>query len=130
MLAGATKLRQGGSLDILSRRVVELVFPGPLEAGLDTAVPPQSLDGVANLRREDVTLDLCRLHEDGLDVVLHPRVRQWQLERLHGLENDAHRLYCVAEDDLLERFPLVARVTALVDELHLLQDGRLLGFTS
>lgn len=119
-----------GGLDILSRRVVELVFPGPLEAGLDTAIPPESLNGIANLRREDVALDLCRLHEDGLDVVLHPRVRQWELERLHGFENDAHRLDCVAEDDLLEGFPLVARVAALVDELHLLQDGRLPGFTS
>lgn len=63
-------------------------------------------------------------------MVFHPGIRQRQLQRLHSLKDDAHRLDRVAEDDLLERFSLVARVTAFVDELHLLKDRRLSGFTS
>jgi hypothetical protein len=62
-------------------------------------------------------------------VVLGALVVEWQLERLHGLKDDAHRLDGVAEDDLLERLALIARVPALVDELHLLEDGRLSGLS-
>lgn len=63
-------------------------------------------------------------------MVLGTLVSQGQLERLHGLEDDAHGLDGVAEDDLLEGLALVPGVAALVDELHLLQDGRLAGLTS
>lgn len=111
-------------------RVVELVLARALEALLHAGILPQDRDGVANLRGQAVALDLRRLHEDGLDVVLGALVVERQLQRLHGLEDDAHRLDRVAEDDLLERLALVARVAALVDELHLLENCRLAGFTS
>ena len=62
-------------------------------------------------------------------MVFGALVVERQLERLHGLKDDAHRLHRVAEDDLLERLALVARVSTLVDELHLLENGRLSGFT-
>lgn len=110
-------------------RVVELVLARALEALLHAGILPQDGDGVANLRGQAVALDLRRLHEDGLDVVLGALVVERQLQRLHGFEDDAHRLDRVAEDDLLKRLPLVARVAALVDELHLLEDCRLAGFT-
>jgi hypothetical protein len=116
-------------VNLLSCGIVQLVLPGALEAVLDTNILPKRLDGVANLRRQVVTLDLLWLHEDSLDVVFGALVVEWQLERLHRLQDDAHRLDCVAEDDLLERLALVARVAALVDELHLLEDGGLSGFT-
>lgn len=116
--------------DLLSGRIVELVLSRALEALLDTTVFPQSLDGVSDLGRKDIALDLGGLHEDGLDVVLHPLVLQRQLQGLHGLQDDAHGLDRVAEDDFLERLSFVAGVATLVDELHLLEDGRLSGFTS
>ena len=110
-------------------RVVELVLARALEALLHAGILPQDRDGIANLRGQAVALDLCRLHEDGLDVVLGALVVERQLQRLHGFEDDAHRLDRVAEDDLLERLALVARVATLVDELHLLEDCRLARFT-
>jgi hypothetical protein len=96
---------------------------------LHTSILPQHRDGVSNLRGEAIPLDLCGLHENGLDVVFGALVVKRQLERLHGLEDDAHRLHRVGEDDLLERLPLVARVAALVDELHLLENRRLSGLS-
>jgi hypothetical protein len=63
-------------------------------------------------------------------VVLGALVVERQLQRLHGLEDDAHRLDGVAEDDLLEGLALIARVAALMDQLHLLENRRLAGFTS
>jgi hypothetical protein len=120
---------RGMPRDSLFRGVVQLVLARALEALLHAGVLPEHRDGVANLRGQAVALDLCGLHEDGLDVVLGALVIERQLERLHGLEDDAHRLHGVAEDDLLERLTLVARVTALVDELHLLEDGRLAGLS-
>jgi len=51
-------------------RVVELVLTRPLETGLDTNILPKSGNGIANLWWKAVTFDLCRLHEDGLHVVL------------------------------------------------------------
>lgn len=96
-----------GAFSLFSR-VVELVLARALEALLHTSILPQNGDGVSNLRRQAVALNLCRLHEDGLDVVFGALVVERQLERLHGLEDDAHRLDGVAEDDLLERLALVA----------------------
>lgn len=116
--------------DSLLGRVVQLVLARTLEALLHADILPQNRDCVTNLRRQAVALDLCGLHEDGLDVVLGALVVERQLQRLHCLEDDAHRLDGVAEDDLLERLALIARVAALVDELHLLEDCRLAGFTS
>lgn len=113
----------------LLSRVVQLVLPRALEALLHTSILPEHGDGVANLRGQAVAFNLCGLHEDSLDVVLGALVVERKLERLHGLEDDTHGLDCVAEDDLLKRLPLVARVAALVDELHLLEDGRLARFT-
>lgn len=89
-------------MNILSGRVVQLVLSGSLEALLHTTVLPQGLDGAANLGRKDVALDLGGLHEDGLDVVLHPLILERELQGLHGLKNDAHGLDSVAENDLLE----------------------------
>jgi hypothetical protein len=106
-------------------RVVELILARPLEALLYASILPKYGDGVSNLRGQAVALNLRRLHENSLDVVLGALVVERELKRLHGLEDDAHRLDRVAEDDLLERLPLVARVAALVDELHLLEYGRL-----
>lgn len=107
-----------------------MVFARSLEALLHAGVFPEYRDGVANLWGQAVAFDLRGLHEDGLHVVLCALVVERELERLHSLEDDAHRLDGVAEDDLLERFPLVARVATLVDELHLLENGRFPGFTS
>jgi hypothetical protein len=107
-----------------------LVFSRALEARLDTGISPEDRDGVANLRGQAVAFDLCGLHEDGLDVVFGFLVVERELQRLHGLEDDAHRLDSVAEDNLLERLLFVAGVTTFVDELHLFENGRLSGFTS
>lgn len=93
-------------------------------------VLPQSLDGAANFRGQDIAFDLSGLDEDGLDVVLHALVLKGQLKGLHGLENDAHGLNSVAENDFLERLAFIARVATLVDQLHLLENGRLSRFTS
>ena len=41
--------------------------------------------------------------------------------------NIPHRLNGVGEDDLLIRVPLLLVVTAVVNELHLLEDGGLCG---
>jgi hypothetical protein len=120
----------GRKRDLLSGRVVELVFTRTLETVLNTTVLPESLDCVADLRGKHIAFNLSGLHEDSLYVIFHSLILKRKLEGLHGLENDAHGLNGVAEDDLLERFPLVARVATLVNELHLLQDGRLSGFTS
>ena len=84
---------------------------------------PQSVDGGAHFGHQTVPLDLDGLHKDGLHVVFIASVLQWQLERLHGLEDDAHGLHRVAVDDFLEGLALVARVATLVDELHLFEDG-------
>ncbi len=98
----------GRRWSLLFRGVVQLVLSRALEALLDTDILPESIDGVAHLRRQAVALDLCWLHEDGLDVVLGALIVERKLERLHGLEDDAHRLDGVAEDDLLERLALIA----------------------
>lgn len=116
--------------NLLSRRIIQLVFPRPLEALLNTNILPQSLNCVANLWWQDVAFDLGGLHEDGLDVVLHSLILEREFEGLHSLENDAHGLNGVAENDFLERLSLVARIAALVDKLHLLQNGGFSGFTS
>lgn len=111
-------------------RVVELVLAGPLEALLDTGVAPESANGTADLWGQAVTFDLSGLHEDGLHVVFVAGVLQGKLERLHGLQDDTHRLNRVAVDDFLEGFPFIARVSTLVDQLHLLQNSRLAGLSS
>lgn len=116
--------------NLLFGRVVELVFTRPLEALLHAGVFPKHRYGISHLRRKAVALDLRRLHEDCLHMVLGALVVQRELERLHGLEDHTHRLHRVAEDNLLEGLSFIARVTALVDELHLLEDGRFSRFTS
>ena len=103
-------------------RIVQLVFARALETLLHTGVAPQGADRIANLWGQALTLDLRRLHEDGLDVIFVPGVLEGQFQRFHGLQDHAHRLNGVAVDDFLERLALVARISALVDELHLLQD--------
>lgn len=115
---------------LLSRRVVELVFSGSLEALLHTAILPKGLNRTANLGRQNFAFNLGGLHEDGLDVVLHALVFQRELQRLHGLEDNTHRLNSIAEDDLFERFAFIARVASLMDKLHLFKNGGLAGFTS
>lgn len=110
---------------VVAGGVVQLVLPRTLETALNTGVLPQRLDGIANLRGKIVAFDLLWLHEDGLNVILGSLIVEGQLQRLHGFEDDAHRLDGVAEDDLFEGFPLIARIPALVDQLHLLEDGRL-----
>jgi hypothetical protein len=117
-------------LNSLFRRIVQLVLARSLEALLHASILPEHRNGIPDLWRQAVAFNLCGLHEDGLNVVLGALVIERQLQGLHSLEDDAHRLHRVAEDDLLEGFPLVARVAALVDELHLLENGRLAGFTS
>lgn len=105
-------------VEVVLGGVVQLVLARPAEALLNTLVLPEGTNGVANLRGEAVTFDLCWLHEDGLNVVLVAGVGERELQRLHGLEDDTHGLNSVAEDDFLERFTLVPRVTTLVDQLH------------
>lgn len=61
-------------------RVVQLVFTRTLEAFLNTSVSPQGTDGITDLRGDAVTLDLSRLHEDGLHMVLVTRILQRQLQ--------------------------------------------------
>ena len=117
-------------MDLLFRRVVQLVLARALEALLHTRILPEYGDGIANLRGKAVAFDLRRLHEDCLNVVLGALVVERKLKGLHSLENDTHRLNGVAEDDLLEGLTLVTRVAALVDELHLLEDSGLSRFTS
>jgi hypothetical protein len=63
-------------------------------------------------------------------MVLGSLVVEGKLQRLHGFENDTHGLHGIGEDDLLEGFPFVSRVSTLVYELHLFQDGRFARFTS
>ncbi|KAI6757209.1 hypothetical protein HG531_003034 [Fusarium graminearum] len=70
--------------------VLEAVNPLLSLGSLATNVEHSSLNGTANLRREDIAFNLGWLHEDGLDVVLHALVLKRKLERLHSLENNAH----------------------------------------
>lgn len=107
-----------------------MVLAGSFEALLDTDVPPQSRNGIANLGGKVVSFDLGWLHENGLYMVLGPLVVKRQLKLLHGLEDDPHRLHGITEDDFLEGLTLVARISTLVDQLHLLQDRRLARFSS
>lgn len=95
-------MRQTNGHYSLFGRVVQLVFAGALEALLNTSIAPELANGVSNLGGNAVTLDLSGLHEDGLHVVLVARILQGKFERLHGLENDPHRLDGVAVDDFLE----------------------------
>lgn len=95
-------MRQTSGRYSLFGRVVQLVFARALEALLNTSVAPKLANGVSNLGGNAVTLDLSGLHEDGLHVVLVACILQRQLEGLHGLENDPHRLDGVAVDDFLE----------------------------
>jgi hypothetical protein len=116
-------------LGLLSGGVVQLVLSRALETILDTGILPELRNGIADLGREVIALDLLGLHEDGLDVVLGALIIEGELKRLHGLKDDTHGLDSVAEDDLLEGLSLVTRIATLVNELHLLQDGRLSGLT-
>jgi hypothetical protein len=77
-------------IKVVSGGVVQLILSRSLKALLHTTILPQGLDGAANLRGENVALNLSGLHEDGLDVVLHALVFERKLERLHGLEDNAH----------------------------------------
>lgn len=116
-------------VNILFGRIVELIFAGATETLLYPGIAPKSLDGTTDFRGKAVTLDLRRLHKNGLDVVFGAGILERKFKRLHGLQNDTHRLNGIAVDDFLERFPFIARVATLVDELHLLQDGGLSRFT-
>ena len=109
----------------LFRRVVQLVFPRPLEALLHTAVAPQSSNRISDLRRKVVTFDLSGLHEDGLNVVLVTGILERQFQRFHRFQNDSHRLNRVTVDNFLERLSFVTRVSSLMDQFHLLQNCRL-----
>lgn len=114
----------------LFRRIVQLVFTGALEALLDTSIMPQGCNGITDLRKKAITFDLSRLHEDGLHMVFIAAIFKRQLQRLHSLQDDPHRLNGVAVDDFLEGLAFVARVTTLVDELHLFEDGGLARLSS
>lgn len=91
---------------------------------MDTSILPQSFDGGTDFWRETITFDLGWLHEDSMDVILGALIVKRKLKALHSLEYNAHRLDGVAVDNFLERFTLVARIRSLVDEFHLLQNGR------
>ena len=67
-----------------------MIFARALEALLHTGVAPQSANRVANLRGDAVTLDLCRLHEDGLNVVLVASILQGKLQGFHSLQDNPH----------------------------------------
>ena len=111
--------------NLLSCGVVQLILAGSLETVLNTGILPQGLNGISNFWWEVVALDLLWLHKNGLNVILGPLVVKWELQRLHGLEDNAHRLDCVGENDLFEGLSFIARVATLVDKLHLLENGRL-----
>lgn len=119
---GTRRARRGY---LLLSRIVQLILAGSLETLLHTDISPQSRNSITDLGGKIVSFDLSWLHEDSLDVVLGSLVVKWKLKLFHGLENNAHRLNGIAEDNLLEGFPLIARVASLVDQLHLLQDRRL-----
>ena len=87
---------------LLFRRVVELVLSRSLETLLHAGIFPEHADCSADLRRKAIAFDLRWLHEDGLNVILCSLIVQGELQRLHGFEDDAHGLDCVAEDDFLE----------------------------
>lgn len=92
--------RRGDNL--LFGRVVELVLSGALETLLDTSILPQNADGIADLGWEVVAFNLGGLHENGLNVILGSLIVKGKFQGLHSLEDDTHRLHCVAEDDFLE----------------------------
>lgn len=56
--------------DSLCRRVVELVFPGAAEAGLNAAVLPQPLDDAGQLARHEAFLRRAGQHKQLPRVVL------------------------------------------------------------
>jgi hypothetical protein len=47
---------------------------------LHTTIFPESLDGTSHLGWKDFTLNLSRLHENGLNVIFHSLVLQGKLK--------------------------------------------------
>jgi len=76
---GQTKQQKESGQCSLSGRVVELIFAGSLEARLNTSVFPKGGNGISNLGGQTISLDLRRLHENGLDVIFCGAVLERQL---------------------------------------------------
>lgn len=93
---------------LLLSRIVQLILAGSLEAFLHADISPKGRNSIADLRGKIVSFDLSWLHEDSLNVVLGSLVVEGKLKLFHGLENNAHRLNGITENNLLEGFPLIA----------------------
>ncbi|KAI3476293.1 hypothetical protein L1887_62130 [Cichorium endivia] len=105
VLVGGEVLGLGHAVDrvkVVLCRVVELVFAAAAEAGLDAGVLPEAMDGVGDVGGEHVGLDAGREAEDDFGARSVGGVCERDIESLHGVEHDAHGLYGVGEDDLLD----------------------------
>mmetsp|Transcript_11246 Transcript_11246/g.27822 ORF Transcript_11246/g.27822 Transcript_11246/m.27822 type:complete len:216 (-) Transcript_11246:14-661(-) len=107
--------------EVVLRRVVELKLALPVEGHLHRLIRPQFLEGLRGLgvHHLAVCLPLERLPQR-LDICRH-----FQLDLLKRLEEGVHRGDNVGVDNALEGLSLRLGVAVLVDDLHLLEDGRL-----
>lgn len=77
---------------LLRRRIVQLVLPGSVEAGLHTAVLPQSLYDAGELRGHKAFLCSPSKHEELASIILHiSRDERWY--RWRGKQKLLHCFY-------------------------------------
>ena len=87
-------------------------------------VLPKTADGIGDSGREGVSLELDGETENQCAATLVLR-RKADFESRECVENGAHGLGRVGEDDLLVRVALLVVVATMMNEFHLLEDSRL-----
>jgi hypothetical protein len=108
----------------LSGRIVQLEFACPTDSVLDAGISPKATDGVGNVTRKCIGLELNGEPENNSSS----RIVLWgkfDFEGGHSFENGPHRLDGIRVDDLLVRFSFLFIVPSVMNEFHLLQDRRL-----
>ena len=134
-------LCSGGRLDIkyyiidiiyvLFSRVIQLVFIRSGETFLDSTVHPQSLHSSQKLLRERLGVlhpgDNVHHH---LGVALSLVVGEGDVEVRHGPEDGNQRLDGVTVDNWAVLLEVLAGEATLMDDLHLLHNGRFTRFSS
>jgi hypothetical protein len=114
---------------LLSGRVIQLEFARPADSILDAGISPKATDGVGNVARKCISLELNGEAENDSPsrIVLGC---EFDFKGGHGLEDGPHRLDGIRVDNLLVRLSFLFIVASVMNELHLLEDRRLWGKAS